>query len=90
LTNCTCLAHKKGNIKNQYPVVFQGVTGEDAEQAYMSLSRRCRDDADRDRLMVDIIATKLKQHPQLKTLVDRYGGVAFLERCEHTTYAQSE
>lgn len=56
----------------------------------MSLSRRCRDDADRDRLMVDIIATKLKQYPQLKTLVDRYGGVAFLERCEHTTYAQSE
>ena len=90
LTNCTCLAHKKGNIKNQYPVVFQGVTWEDAEQAYISLSRRCRDDVDRDRLMVDIIAAKLKQHPQLKTLVDRYGGVAFLERCEHTTYAQSE
>ncbi|TXH50325.1 MAG: hypothetical protein E6Q97_20650 [Desulfurellales bacterium] len=90
LTNCTCLAHKKGNIKNQYPVSFQGVIWEDAEQAYISLSRRCRDYGARDKLMVNIIAAKLKQHPQLKTLVDRYGGIAFLERCEHTTYAQSE
>lgn len=90
LTNCTCLAHKKGNIKNQYPVSFQGVMWEDAEQAYISLSRRCRDDGARDKLMVNIITAKLRQHPQLKTLVDRYGGVAFLEQCEHITYAQSE
>ncbi len=36
-----------------------------------------------ERVMVRIIAAKLKQHPNLVTAVGKRGGVAFLESCSH-------
>jgi len=104
LTNPTELSKRKGNVKQDYPVFFQGVTWPDAESAYLTLAASLphvikaaspREDCThliedaRDKLMIDIIVAKLRQHPRLGQTVRAKGGVAFLERCEHTTNAKS-
>ena len=88
LTNPTELSKRKGNVKQDYPVDFQGRIWPDAEAAYLALAASLPDAA-RDKLMVGIILAKLQQHPRLGQAIKARGGTAFLERCEHTTNAQS-
>ena len=90
LTNPTTLSRRKGTVTQDYPVVFDGRRWDDAEAAYLTLAQ-CEyfDDVDCDDLMIRIIAAKLRQHPRLRDAITSRGGVAFLERCSHITYARS-
>lgn len=82
LTNPTELARRKGNVTRSYPLVDKtGRVWRDAEAAYKAYKTG---DTPRDeRLMVRIIALKLKQHPCLVEGIKARGGIAFLERCDH-------
>jgi hypothetical protein len=87
LTNPTQLSRRKGRIKQDYPVHFNGVVWPDAEHAYLTLATG---DAEHDdKLMVGIIAAKFAQHPALRDAVKDLGGVRFLETCKHITNARS-
>ena len=87
LTNPTQLARRKGRIKQDYPVHFNGVDWPDAEHAYLTLATG--DTEHDDKLMVEIIAAKFAQHPALRAAVEDLGGVCFLETCKHITNARS-
>lgn len=90
LTNPTTLSRRKGTVKQDYPVYFEGFEYQDAEYAYLHLSRRNASAlCDHDDLMTRIIVAKLSQHPRLGEAVRQRGGVAWLERCEHFTGARS-
>ena len=82
LTNPTELAKHKGNVPRAYPLVDKtGRVWRDAEAAYKAFKTG---DTPRDeRVMVRIIALKLKQHPALVEGITARGGVAYLERCDH-------
>ena len=96
LTNPTELAKRKGNVRRSYPVVdTTGKQWPDSEAAYKAFKSG---DTPRDeRVMVRIIAAKLGQHPELVAgIVERgdrrkslWGGVAFLERCDHLVGVRS-
>lgn len=86
LTNMTELAFRKGSIVNHYPVEYEGVVYPDAEAAYQKLKTQPR----HLDLMARIIATKLRQHPRLFDEIMARGGVAWLETCEHRTWARSQ
>lgn len=89
LTNMSERAKERGNIKHSYPVMINGVSYRDAEEAYQAL--KCAgEDAYNDGLMIDIIALKFKQHPKLFNYVKDRGGSAWLEKCAHFTGAKSE
>lgn len=88
LTNPTELAFRKGALTTRYPVTFANRAWPDAEAAYLTL--KTGNACDDDRLMADIIAAKLRQHPGLKAAIAERGGVFFLERCTHFTQARSE
>lgn len=87
LTNPTELARRKGRLSKPYPVVFQGQKYADVESAYQIL--KTGDTVADDALMVNLIAAKLEQHPDLFLQVAEAGGVAFLEQCCHFTGARS-
>lgn len=87
LTNPTQLSHSKGSINQRYPVVFRGRQWPDAESAYQHF--KTGGQADDDRLMVSIIAEKLRQHPLLMTEIQRRGGASFLAACSHFTGAKT-
>lgn len=87
LTNPTGLARRKGKIKCDFPVRFNGIDWPDAEKAYLTLA--IDDIAHDDMLMTQIIAAKFAQHPSLAAKVQTHGGVAFLETCKHITNARS-
>lgn len=82
LTNPTELARRKGRLDRSYPVVDKtGKRWLDSEAAYKAFKTG---DTPRDeRVMVRIIAAKLRQHPELIEGIKERGGVAFLERCTH-------
>ena len=82
LTNPTELARRKGNLATSYPLVDKtGRVWRDAEAAYKAYKTG---DTPRDeRVMVRIIALKLKQHPALVEGLTARGGVSYLERCDH-------
>lgn len=86
LTNPTLLSKRKGSIERDYPVEINGITYPDAETAYQSLKRTA---ADREELMVSIIAAKFLQHAFLIVAVEKRGSVEWLERCWHRTYART-
>ena len=82
LTNPIELARSRGNVTHAYPLVAKtGRVWRDAEAAYKTYKtgNTTRD----ERLMLRIIALKLKQHPELVEGVTARGGVAYLERCDH-------
>lgn len=89
LTNPTCLSKRKGTIQQQYPVFFRGRVWPDAETAYLTLSAKGMP-VENDRLMIDIIEAKLYQHPRLGYTLTKLGGVDFLRKCTHYTYAKSD
>ena len=82
LTNPTELARRRGNVPRAYPLVDKnGWVWRDAEAAYKAFKTG---DTPRDeRVMVRIIALKLKQHPALVEEISARGGVTLLERCDH-------
>ncbi len=82
LTNPTELAKRRGNLCRSYPVVdTTGKRWADSEAAYKAF--KSGDTARDERVMVRIIAAKLKQHPELVAGIVARGGVAYLERCDH-------
>ena len=87
LTNPTELSFHKGSIIRHYPVEFRGVVYPDAEAAYQ---RNKSMGGDNLALMAQIICAKLLQHPLLLQVVDKVGGLTFLEQCEHKTWARTE
>lgn len=89
-TNPTVLSRRKGTVARDYQVYFEYRSWLDAEEAFLTLSRRNPASlCDHDKLMCDIIAAKLQQHPHLFIAVRQRGGVAFLRQCEHYTGAQT-
>ena len=81
LTNPTELAFRKGNLKNHYPVEFNGKVFRDAEAAYQNHKfGHLQQDMT---IMTEIIVAKLQQHPRLLKTIAKYGGVAWLEQCNH-------
>ena len=88
LTNPTELARKKGLLTQAYPVVFQGMRYMDAESAYQAL--KPDDDAGKDTVMVEILAARFRQYPDLFDEVSRRGGTDWLATCQHLTNARSD
>lgn len=88
LTNPTELAREKECVRKRYSVLFAGTRYADAESAYHQLGSA--DPQQRDQLMVELIAAKLTQHPELQVQIHERGGVAFLTACTHWTNASSE
>lgn len=88
LTNPTELARRKGSIVERYPVTYRKKMYPDAEIAYFALASAS--DSDNDRLMVELIACKLRQHPRLLEAITARGGVSWLGTCSHFTSARSE
>lgn len=92
LTNMSAKAWENGRIKNNYPVVINGKTYEDAEAAYQGLKARrpsAWQECYNDGLMVDIIALKFLQHRILREHVLANGGADWLALCAHNTGARS-
>lgn len=81
LTNPTCLAKKKGNLVNDYPVVINNVAYPDAERAYQALKTLA---IGKVAVMQMVLYQKLRQHPRIAETIKASGGHAFLEKCEHT------
>ena len=82
LTNPTELARRKGKLARSYPVTDNnGRCWPDSEAAYKTF--KTGDTPHDERVMVRIIAAKLRQHPELVTRIAERGGVMFLERCDH-------
>jgi hypothetical protein len=77
----------KGLLSRQYAVRFRGRLWPDAEAAYQHL--KCGDAVRDDNMMVEIVAAKLLQHPEVMAEVLALGGTAFLRRCSHLTGARS-
>lgn len=88
LTNPTELSFRKGNIVSHYPVHYRGMRYKDVETAYIKLKVGLeRVD---DEIMVELIACKLDQNPRLMVEIKKRGGVAWLQQCQHFTYAKTE
>lgn len=89
LTNMTELAFRKGNLRNHYPVTFRGKLFVDAEQAYQVTKRASSfmNDDQLEALMVEVMVAKLHRYPLLKQKIEEYGGVAWLEVCQHSVVA---
>jgi len=89
LTNPTELARRKGCITQAYPVQFKGRLWPEVEIAYHVLAKHTEDVAERDELMVELIAAKFRQHATLLQQVTDNGGVEWLSRCSHFTNART-
>lgn len=88
LTNPTELARSKGKLDKAYPITIDGFKYADAEAAYQA--RKIGEEVHDDCMMEIIICGKLTQHMELFEEIKERGGVEFLERCTHITYAKSE
>ncbi|MCL1472048.1 SLOG family protein [Argonema antarcticum] len=88
LTNPTTVAEywaTKGQsgIKDKFPIFFGNKFWKDAEEAYQNFKQNCPIGPERDKLMASIVETKLNQYPELIKEIDKRGGSAWLETCEH-------
>jgi hypothetical protein len=83
-TNPTEIAKRKGNLRNSYPVTFDGKEFKDAEAAYQTCGKDLKAHVDRlESLMVAIITAKLIQHPQIQQALDDSGGSSWILQCRH-------
>ena len=73
-TNPTKLAKEKGNLKNDYKVLFNDREYDDAEEAYQE--NKGKDTSEDFDVMVDIIVSKFLQHPKLMSKLEE---IAFEE-----------
>jgi hypothetical protein len=90
LTNPTELARRKGCVDKAYSIRFKGRDWVDVETAYHVLAQVDPTEEARDALMVELIAAKFRQHPELLQAVEAQGGSAWLCQCTHFTQARSE
>ncbi len=90
LTNPTTLSFARGRIPHQYPVTVEGVSYQDAEEAYQTLKPMATTEDEQDQIMVVVIAAKFHQYPELLQQVVKAGGVDFLSKCSHKTGAKTK
>lgn len=99
LTNPTESAKSKGNIVNSYPIYYEWLdeNGEardanfkDVEEAYQMLkdsseavTKPDKANSKNYKLMVNLIATKLRQHPILTTEITKLGGSKWILSSTH-------
>lgn len=88
LTNPTTVAEywatkEQSGIKDKFPVFFGGNFWKDAEAAYQNFKQDFPSGSERDNLMSSIIEAKFNQYPELIKELDKRGGSAWLETCEH-------
>lgn len=90
LTNPTELAKKKGNLKNSYPITYNGKTYVDVEAAYQELkdkseakTKPSRQESKNYELMVNLIATKFEAYPSLVEAIIKEGGSKWLSNATH-------
>lgn len=89
-TNPTEIAFRKGNLKNHYPVVFNGRKYKDSEELYQKLSRIHKHDAESCYILCTYaIRTKLWQYPELIDTIAFNGGVKWLAKCSHHVNGKS-
>lgn len=89
LTNPTELSRKKGNISRKYTLVYEGREYPDLESAYLLCSEG-KSPEEKDTMMVEMIAMKFQQHPELYQEVKDKGGAEWLKTCGHFTGAKTE
>lgn len=89
LTNPTELARRKGCVKQAYPVLFAGRLWTDVETAYHVLAQDTAVVEERDALMIELIASKFRQHDELRRQVTENGGAPWLRACSHFTNART-
>lgn len=92
LTNPTELAKSKGNLKESYPIIFNGITYKDSEAAYQTLKKTAtQDDGPNNtyNLMVKIISAKLQQYPNLVSEITEAGGSNFILSSTHQPTKQN-
>jgi len=87
LTNPTELAKKKGNLTKSYPVIFEGKTYKDAEEAYQknksNYTVKGRGPGSTYELMIKILKAKLEQHPDITNEITKQGGFKWLLAARH-------
>lgn len=90
-TNPTELAFQKGTVDKHYPVEVGGMVFADAEAAYHFYTNGCKNDFLKCQFFCTIIIRhKLVQHPELIQIIKENGGLEWIEKCIHRTYAKSE
>jgi hypothetical protein len=88
LTNPTELGRHKGKLPKALRVTFDGKLYPDAEAAYQA--NKTESLVDNDRMMVEVLCAKFRQHPELAKEVELRGGGPWLASCSHITGARSE
>lgn len=91
LTNMTALAKRKGNIKRDYPFVWDDHTYVDLEEAYQTHKRNSKRMSyeDLQKLMIVMLMARFVQQPFLLSFIARNGGVEWLEQCCHIVRART-
>ena len=87
LTNPTVLSKRKGNIIQEYSINYLGNKYADVESAYLKL--KSDNEMLNDQLMISLIIVKLYMYPSLFFAIKLRGGLLWLEKCTHFTYAKS-
>lgn len=86
-TNPTEIAFRKGNLKNHYPVEYEGRVFVDSEALYQRLSRGKKADANACyTACVTALCCKLHQYPLLIDVIKYNGGIKWLEECSHIVF----
>jgi hypothetical protein len=88
-TNPTCLAKRKGCLRDNYPVTFGGMVFPDAEAAYQYFSRDVKGDAeDCYAICEEVVLAKLTQHPRIALAIKISGGVPWIAACSHWVFGR--
>jgi len=89
LTNPTELAFHKGNLKNHYPIYYQGQRWSDLEQAYLA-HKENKSFNQRKILMIQLISLKLLTYPKIFWTIHNSGGLDWIQQCCHITSSNSQ
>jgi hypothetical protein len=89
-TNPTELAFRKGTLDKHYPIEIDGLNFDDAETAYKYYTHEKRDDFEFCKYTCQrVLEYKLNQYPELLKIIKESGGLQWIERCYHYTYART-
>ena len=88
-TNPTELAFRKGNLKRHYPVIYRGQQWPDIEAAYHAHKEGLNFEQ-RQTLLTKLIGLKLLAYPDIFTVLQNSGGLAWIEQCRHYTGARTK
>lgn len=87
-TNPTELAHRKGNLKGHYPIVWDDNEYPDVETAYQQ--NKPHGLPNRVCFITDLIVIKLQTYPIIVETIALNGGVTWLEQCSHWTGSKNK